>query len=211
VRHGLFRRNPDHSLVVYVYLCGYDITGTVFRSKNCDYSVLRITDLKSDFWTIRVLSDDHLSPARLSRRPKILPHLYFPEYEASLYLDGNLLLRGDVRTYVETYARTSPMLCVKHGERDCIYEEYAACRQTRRDNASVMQRQLERYRREGMPAHFGLIVGSFIYRRHHDPSVVRLMEQWWQEFSRNSQRDQLSFTYCCWKQDFHYDLYYGNN
>jgi hypothetical protein len=71
------------------------------------------------------------------------------------------------------------MLCVKHGERDCVYQEYRACRESQRDDLTVMQKQIERYQREGMPPDLGLIVGSFIYRRHHDPAVIRVMNRWW--------------------------------
>ena len=209
------RKQPQRKpLVVYTAIFGgYDqLQEPITRSKNCDY--ICFTDdpnLKSDFWTIRVISDAKLSPARLSRRPKILPHLYLQDYEASLYVDGNLLLIGDVQDYIRTYARTSPMLCVKHGERDCVYQEYQACRESQRDDLTVMQKQIERYQREGMPPDLGLIVGSFIYRRHHDPAVIRVMNRLWDEFAHHSQRDQLSFTYSCWKEKFHYDLYYANN
>lgn len=212
----MFGRQPQQRkpLVVYTAIFGgYDqLQEPVQRSKNCDYICFTDDpDLKSDFWTIRLIQDAKLSPARLSRKPKILPHLYLQDYEASLYIDGNLLLIGDVHTYIRTYARTSPMLGVKHGERDCVYQEYRACRESHRDDLSVMQKQIERYEREGLPAGLGLIVGSFIYRRHHDPAVIRVMNRWWDEFSHQSQRDQLSFTYSCWKENFHYDLYYANN
>jgi hypothetical protein len=209
------RKQPERkNLVVYTAIFGgYDqLQEPLTRSVNCDY--ICFTDdpnLRSDFWTVKLIQEDKLSPARLSRRPKILPHLYLLDYDASLYIDGNLLLIGDVNTYVETYARTSPMLCVKHGERDCVYQEYQACRESQRDDLTVMQNQIERYQREGMPPDLGLIVGSFIYRRHHDPAVIRVMDRWWDEFTSGSQRDQLSFTYSCWKERFHYDLYYANN
>lgn len=205
------RKKP---LVVYTAIFGgYDqLQEPVSCSNTCDY--ICFTDdpnLRSDFWTVRLVQDATLSPARLSRRPKILPHLYLQDYEASLYVDGNLLLIGDVHDYIQAYARTSPMLCVKHGERDCVYQEYQACRESLRDDLTVMQNQIERYQREGMPADLGLIVGSFIYRRHHDPAVIRVMNRWWDEFSTCSQRDQLSFTYSCWKEKFHYNVYYANN
>jgi hypothetical protein len=199
--------------VYTVIFGGYDSLLTpVRRSDNCDYFCF--TDdpgLTSEFWQIRLLQDPALEAARLSRKPKILPHLYFPEHEDSLYLDANLLLVGDIDTYIETYCRTSPILLVKHGERDCIYEELQACIEGQRDDAEVMTTQIERYRAEGFPAHYGLTVGSFIYRRHQDPAVIALMELWWQELSQSSKRDQLSLTYCLWRQKVNPDLYYGNN
>lgn len=201
-------------IAVYTAIFGdYDQLMTpLVKSANCDYICLTDSaDLKSDFWDVRLLSDETLDAARLSRKPKILPHLFFADYEASLYVDANLLIVGDLEAYIEQYSLTSPMLCVKHGERDCIYEELQACIEGQRDDREVMTRQIEGYRTEGLPAHFGLTVGSFIFRRHNDPSVIELMELWWQELATGSKRDQLSLSYCFWKKRFKYDLYYGNN
>ncbi|MDD2534881.1 MAG: DUF616 domain-containing protein, partial [Eubacteriales bacterium] len=208
--------------VVYTSLFGgYDqLLTPLMRSATWDY--VCFTDdpnLTSDFWDIRLLPNNQAiasglpapDPQRQSREPKIRPHLFFPEYEASLYLDANLLIIGDIEAYIHTYQRHSPMLCVKHGERDCIYEELHACLEGRRDDPSLMIRQVERYRLAGMPAHFGLAVGSFIYREHNQPKVIDLMELWWQELSTNSKRDQLSLAYCVWQQNFPVDYYYGNN
>lgn len=209
---------------VAVYTClfgGYDqLLTPLQRSPNCDYYCF--TDdatLTSDFWQIRLLmADDSANaastpadPQRFSRQPKILPHRYFPDYDASLYLDANLLLIGDLDDYIARYHRHSPLLLLKHGERDCLYEELQACLEGQRDDPATMIQQVERYRSEGFPPHFGLAVGSFIYREHNNPQVIALMELWWQELSQGSKRDQLSLSYCLWKQNVSADFYYGNN
>ena len=209
---------------IAVYTClfgGYDqLLTPLLRSPNCDYFCF--TDdpnLRSDFWQIHLLTADDSANAapnvpdtqRLSRQPKILPHRYFPDYDASLYLDANLLLIGDLDDYIARYHRHSPLLLLKHGERDCLYEELQACLEGQRDDPATMIQQVERYRSEGFPPHFGLAVGSFIYREHNNPQVIALMELWWQELSQGSKRDQLSLSYCLWKQNVSADFYYGNN
>lgn len=200
-------------IAVYTALFGgYDqLLMPLHRSPNCDYFCF--TDdpaLTSDFWQIRLLSPAP-DPQRQSREPKIRPHHYFPDYDASLYLDANLLLIGDVDDYIARYQRHSPLLLVKHSERDCLYEELHACLEGRSDDPGTMIRQVERYRQEGFPAHFGLAVGSFLYREHNSPRVIDLMELWWQELNSGSKRDQLSLSYCLWKQNIQPDIYYGNN
>ena len=39
----------------------------------------------------------------------------------------------------------------------------------------------------------------------HDERVENVMETWWEEVLNGSKRDQLSFNYSCWKNDFVYD------
>jgi hypothetical protein len=36
-------------------------------------------------------------------------------------------------------------------------------------------------------------------RKHNDKDCIRLMEDWSNEVMNGSHRDQLSFNYCCWK------------
>ena len=52
---------------------------------------------------------------------------------------------------------------------------------------------------QGMPKNYGLADCSVIARKHHDIACIGLMEQWWEEFLRNSRRDQLSFPYVLFK------------
>lgn len=78
-----------------------------------------------------------------------------------------------------------------------------------------MDAQMERYRNEGYPEHNGLIDSGILVRELKNQKVINLMETWWQEVLHGSKRDQLSFNYACWKNDFVYDtadlFIYGND
>lgn len=201
-------------IAVYTVLVGgYDtLRRPKFIDAKCDYYCL--TDdlnIKSDIWNIKYLDNsDGLDCTRLSRLPKILPHVFFPEYEESIYVDPNLEIRASLVEYISTYRMERPMLCMKHIWRDCIYDEADECIRLSKDDQDVIEHQMQFFRKKGFPKHYGLTQNSVLYRRHHDKTVIRVMEDWWEIVRTGSKRDQLSFNYVCWKNDFQYDLAFEN-
>jgi hypothetical protein len=90
-------------------------------------------------------------------------------------------------------------MCVfRHHARSCIYEEAEACKVRRLDSPELIDGQMARYREEGFPARFGLQELAVILRRHSE-AVEDFDRRWWEEISRGSRRDQLSFQYVRWK------------
>lgn len=97
------------------------------------------------------------------------------------------------------------MLSFVHDKRDCIYDEGPACIELKKDCPRIINRQLERYRKEGFPAHYGLLSGGILYRKHNSPALRAVDEMWWNEVRKGSKRDQLSFNYVCYCLEFQYD------
>jgi len=83
--------------------------------------------------------------------------------------------------------------------RDCIYEEAKACLILGLVKLKDVKKQMEKYKREGFPAHFGLSENNIILRRHNGERVIKLMEDWWKELNLYTHRDQLSLAYVLWK------------
>ena len=73
------------------------------------------------------------------------------------------------------------MLCVVHTERDCIYDELVASYNIARYPKAIMNKQVNHYRDEGFPKHYGLGVMGSIFRQHNNPKVSKLMDDWWNE------------------------------
>lgn len=141
--------------------------------------------------------------------PKILPHIFFEEYDYSIYVDAKMRVIGDMKDYIDVYGKNAAMLCFPHFVRDCCYEEAKACiiAQKVRCSEEEINRQMEEYRKEGFPEHFGLIDSCCMVRKHDDALVKETMELWWKEIMRwESRRDQLSFNYVCWKTGLKYDI-----
>ena len=89
-----------------------------------------------------------------------------------------------------------------HNQRDCIYDEAVMIKYAKKANMSEVKVQLDNYREEGFPSHFGLYENTILIRKHHDMSVCKLMESWWDEYLKYPTRDQLSLPYVIWKTNF---------
>lgn len=204
--------------VIYTVLTGKyeELKEPVFVDKQFDY--VCFTDdagLKSNVWKFRLLKDgDGLDPQRMSRKPKILCCDYLEEYDFSVYVDSKFRIIGNLGAYIEKYARGASLLAFPHYSRNCVYEEAEACINLQKDKQEIISAQVEKYRKEGMPVHFGLIDAGYMVRSHRDTKLRQMLNTWWSEFIRGCRRDQISFPYACWKNQYYYDvcnLYSENN
>lgn len=190
-----------------VYTCvtgGYDtLNNPCFVTPNCKY--VCFTDnpsLKSDIWETRQIPAMalQLDNIRKNRYVKLHPHLLFPEYECSIYIDGNISITGDVNTFITTCnLERCSIVIPKHPWRNCIYEEAQECIKRGKDIPEHIMPQIQRYKNEGFPDKYGLTQNNIIVRRHNDEACVRIMEEWWSELLTGSYRDQLSLMYVLWK------------
>jgi len=191
--------------VIYTVITGgYD--NLIEQPSVKGYDFVCFTDnpnLKSITWQIRPLPEglEGLTSVKQQRNIKILAHKYLPEYDFSIYIDGNVQIIGDVNKFVkENCAKSKGYIFIgKHPDRDCIYEEAKACIYAKKDDSHLMADQVIAYHKEGMPLHYGLTQNCIILRYHNNENCKRLMELWWNEVKEKSHRDQLSLYYCLWK------------
>jgi GT2 family glycosyltransferase len=200
-----FKKNR---MVVYTAITGdYDELQTpTYINKEFDY--VCFTDnknLKSDFWEIRLLEDSDLDKVRKARRCKILPHLNLSEYDYSLWVDGNIKITGDLKDFINKYSKNNHLMCFIHEDRNCIYKEANECVRLKKDSEETIISQMEKYKSKGYPGNNGLIWSGVLFRKHNDPLVIKLMNEWYEEVNNHSKRDQLSFNYVAWKNGFEYD------
>lgn len=142
----------------------------------------------------------------MNRQRKLLPHFFLEEYEYSLYVDANIGLVGNPADLKEKYLSKYNMALPKHSERDCLYEESKECVALGRAKLAGVKKQINRYKKEGFPTHFGLGENNILFRKHNDPKIIAMMNDWWKEINTETQRDQLSLAYVFWKnnQKFHF-------
>jgi hypothetical protein len=86
------------SFVVYTVLTGSMSPLNNPFPENCrEFERLCITDdasIEPNGWEIVRFPSHYLDPARASRRPKLLPHLYLQDFEWSLYIMEIYATRG---------------------------------------------------------------------------------------------------------------------
>lgn len=186
-------------LVVYTAVFGeYDdlFMPSLEQAERCDFVIFTDRQEVPPPWRRGPVS--YATPNRFKRNRfyKLLPHRLFPDYEWSLYLDGNVDLRMDPLEFLDRHScRGSDFLVFRHPWRASILEELAACIELRKDNAERMVRQVAGYLEDGFRHAFALTQNNIMLRRHNDPALTALGEAWWAEVQSKSQRDQLSLSY----------------
>lgn len=164
-------------------------------------------NLHSDIWEVRVIDNPYkLDNIRLARRHKILCEEYVGDYDYSIWVDGKIRITGDMKCLIGLYHLEAPLLCVPHYERDCLYEEAAMCKQMGKSSAEAIDKQMSKYKKEGYPAHNGLVDTCVLFRAHKNTGLNNMLALWWDEVKNETPRDQLSFNYACYKANFDYDL-----
>lgn len=192
-----------------VYTCitgGYDsLIEPSYITEGFDY--VCFTDnpgMKSDIWEIRPLpkETEGLSQVKKQRYVKINPHLLLSDYDISIWVDGNITLKGDLNEFINNTITDRVYVYIpKHPSRNCIYTESRAVLSMRKDKPEIVNKQMDRYKKEGFPNDFGLPQSNIILRLHNNTDCIKLMAEWWKELKDNSHRDQLSFNYALWKNN----------
>jgi Protein of unknown function (DUF616)/UDP-glucose/GDP-mannose dehydrogenase family, NAD binding domain/UDP-glucose/GDP-mannose dehydrogenase family, UDP binding domain len=184
----------------------YDILKEVnYPSPDIDYIAFTDNkDLKSKTWKIiyleNLVMDSHIKTVKYY---KMLPHIFLPHYQYSIWIDGSMKIRQDIQPLLEQLYQY-PLTVFKHPERNCIYQEMEACRMWNLDNEFTMRKQMDLYRSKGYPKDNGLISSGVLLRQHNHPHVIKVMEDWWEEIFSHSKRDQLSFNFVAWKNGIDY-------
>jgi hypothetical protein len=152
-------------------------------------------------WQIKPLVFDELDHIRNSRWHKLHPHILFPKYQRSVWLDGNInILKKDVFEDIDrAINRKRKISIAPHPVRNCIYDELLACIELGKDNKEVMEKQIQLIKEDGFPNKHGLYESGIFYREHHDKQVISVMNDWWWFIKNYSRRDQLSLNYVLWK------------
>ncbi len=201
--------------VVYTVITGYkEEIRNPFPYNSPDYERICFTDnpeLESKDWTIVPIDNHYLKSERESRRPKLLPHRFLPDFEYSLYIDNTVDFKVDPLDIYKKYINSdSSLVCFNHPWRDCIYDEGEIIIKSGFDDEYRVREQLDFYHSQGFPRHNGLIAGTVLFRKHLDAKLIDLTEEWFNHVLRYSKRDQLSFPFIAWHKNFYYSSLDGS-
>lgn len=199
-----FKKFPK-TAVYSVNIGGYDkLIQPLIDADNVDFYI--VSDKKPNKlgkwkWldANKYLKGMNLSNVKKARYIKTHPHLIFNDYDYSIFIDGNIRCILNISEFVNNINSKTGIAIHPHPYRDCVYKELIALDISGKGNYPQMKKQVNGYKKEGMPDKFGLFETNVLVRNHNNYLCKKLMEDWWTEIELKSERDQLSFTYVLWK------------
>lgn len=132
---------------------------------------------------------------KIFRDIKIRPHVWLPDHDKSVWIDGNLEIKIPLDQFVKD---KDGFWLMTHPDRNCIYEEAKKCIELGKDKIEVIEKQATRYRLIGYPEKWGLSATGCLIRDNNDDNRM-FGDCWWGEVRDYSVRDQLSFDYVYWR------------
>jgi TOD1/MUCI70, glycosyltransferase-like domain len=143
-------------------------------------------------------------PVMEAKRYKILPHLFLPDAEVTIWVDGNISLRASAETVVDELLGDADLAVFRHPYRRTVWQEFATLKDDPRFAIPYLQKQLstqcKAYLDAGLPAHTPLYECSILIRRNNE-RVNRMMEAWWAQICRWQWRDQVSLPFVLAESD----------
>jgi len=126
---------------------------------------------------------------------KCRPDLACPDEEITVWLDSSVtILTHDFADICKAALGRADALLMRHPWRDCIYSEATASRVAGLEpkyGGQPISEQVEHYRAQGHPEHWGLVQTTVMVRRDNRRTRA-LNEAWWNEITHWSIQDQLS-------------------
>ena len=151
-------------------------------------------------WELRpLLWHNPLCARRTSRWHKVNSHLVSGDADYTVWLDGTQRIRSIALgvTLLKSLEANCELASFQHPDRTCAYQEMHECIRLKKDNPTLMQRQMDQYRHARFPPYRGLVETSCVVRKS-TANIIAFNQLWWQQIQEHSYRDQLSFNYAVW-------------
>ena len=191
-------------MVIYTAIAGGydDLLHHTYICKDADYICFTDQHIEeAGVWEIRTMDHTEPEPVRRAKYYKLFPHVLFPDYDYSVWIDGNVdLLDNDLERRIrELIGNDTALSANLHFKRTCIYEELETCIQKKKDDIATLIKHREFIKSKNYPVNNGLFEMNIIFRAHHHQGIITVMNDWWRIISQFSRRDQLSFMYVLWE------------
>lgn len=166
--------------------------------------------VRSKVWEI-VQLPKHDAPKRACRAYKQPSHLIFPEADATLWIDAQVVLTADPLDLMRRF--TGEFTGFRHHKRKRITDEAEAIIRAGKGKADAIHAQLAAYKADGWDTDANpqqaITNGGFMLRRHTE-RVRRFNELWHHEVQTRTLRDQMSLDYCAAKAGLKIDYFPGD-
>ena len=205
---------PDTKIAVYTVITGgYDEPKLpIYIDDTLDYYLFTDSgktqeNLPENFRALPIPEKlNSLSNAKKNRYMKLHPDEFITEsitgkkYDYTIYIDGRTRITCDIKPLVYSLIDSGKTIAIHdHFMRDDIYEEGQMMWIRGKVDRKGTRKQLNVYKDEGMPKHFGLLENTVLIRKCNAPQIQDIMHQWWLQIEKFTHRDQLSLPYVLWK------------
>lgn len=210
--NDLDEKFEDKKIVVYTCITGnYDsIEDPYIKEDNVDYVIFSNQYIESNIWivnnipnSIMKLKDNSL----INRYIKLHPHeLFKNKYDYAIYIDGNIRIMSTIKDLPKCINSKTGIAFHKHSARDDVYNELIACKLIGRAKASSCNKQINNYKKMGVPNNLGLFECNAFILDLKNSNAEKIFEEWWKDFiNEPTKRDQPSLMYSLWKNNFKSD------
>ena len=160
-------------------------------------------------WQIRSIPYSNPVQTKIARWVKTHPEELLPDYEASLWVDSNIIIAQDFvyERFVEHFRKNTLIATMRHAFRNCVYDEMFNILCCRFEHEDVTLKWGRLLRKANYPQNNGLCETGVFYRRHSEAKVQEFDRIWWDCIERFSRRDQYSVNYALWKCGLKWDYY----
>ena len=200
--------------IIYTCITGYYDLPIEHQFVNPEYDYVCYTDninkVENSIWEFRRLEFSALDNVRNARWHKLHAHELFPEYNESLWIDGNInVLNKEFFSKMNVLEADKFISSAKHESRKNLFDELNECIIQKKDFAKTMRIQKQKMKSVGFNGIYDngkFFETNVLLRRHHDKRCIKLMQDWWYWIENYSFRDQLSFTFALWKNNYSCDF-----
>lgn len=132
---------------------------------------------------------------------RALIHRYFPQYLASVYVDGNIRVKGGIMLLLERFLSSKAALGAYHHplRRTIDLEANACIAEGKVRDAQAVRAELAAYIGDGFPDDQGLVETTVLLKNHAASDLDLGMSLWNDLYLFHLTRDQLSLPYVLWK------------
>lgn len=157
-------------------------------------------DLLSDFWDVKYIDSIYESDRLMSREIKWKPTKYLPDHTHSIWMDSQCYFKFEPKAIVEHFLQSNFHTAIHHhtDHRSAYIEGMVSSYVYKTDKPEIVNRQLERYFKEGLPYEYDHYETGILIRKNNEDSN-KFSELVFKEIESNSIRDQISTPYAVWK------------
>jgi hypothetical protein len=196
------------AIAIYTAACGgYDELKAHPEIPDVDFIAFSDVEIESEFWDVRVVDKTNNHPRDDAKKFKLFPYEYLENYEYTIWIDASHEIQTpDFHLQALASIGESGFALYEHPWRNCIYEEAEASIVLEKYQGLPIQDQVDSYRSEGHPEHWGLFACGTLARRN-TKQVADVMDAWADEIDRWTYQDQLSLPVVCRRLNFRPEVF----